>query len=328
MKPLVSVIVPVYNVEPWLHQCIDSILAQTHQHIELILVNDGSTDRSLEICCSYQKTDSRVFVIDKDNTGVSDTRNAGINSARGDFIGFVDSDDHIDSDMYENLLRIATAVDADLVALHEFTIKAVDKSDCHNRVLSQQEALRRLLLLQFPTSLWAYLYKRSLFDGLRLNTNIHFFEDFEFVFRLLSSKATRIALMAGKPYHYRSNPDGANQQRIGTNHLTCLRISDMIEPTVKAHHTVLTGCLGYFRAHCLISLILRISKNMDYGRQYIKPIRKHAVGRMTQVIFGSCVPLAYKAVLIAFILAPSAACALIEQAIFLRNKHSIGGIVG
>ena len=95
MEPLISVIVPVYGVEAYLNQCIDSILAQTHKNLEIILVDDGSPDRCPTICDEYARKDSRVRVIHKKNGGLSDARNAGLEIATGEYIGFVDSDDWI-----------------------------------------------------------------------------------------------------------------------------------------------------------------------------------------------------------------------------------------
>lgn len=103
--PLVSIIIPVYNVEKYLRQCIDSVLNQTYRNIEVILVDDGSKDNSLEICNEYTKKDNRIIVISKQHNGVSDTRNVGIDISSGEYISFVDSDDMIKSEMIEILLR-------------------------------------------------------------------------------------------------------------------------------------------------------------------------------------------------------------------------------
>ncbi|HAQ0795523.1 TPA: glycosyltransferase, partial [Enterococcus faecium] len=96
----ISIIVPVYNVEKYLKKCVDSILGQTFTDFELLLIDDGSTDNSGSICDELAKTDNRIKVIHKENGGLSDARNIGIEVAKGDFIGFIDSDDYIDEDMY------------------------------------------------------------------------------------------------------------------------------------------------------------------------------------------------------------------------------------
>ena len=105
MRDSISIIVPVYNVEKYLEKCIDSILNQSYQNLEIILIDDGSTDNSGSICDEYKKKDQRVQVIHQKNQGQSSARNAGLNIAKGSYIGFVDSDDWIEQNMYEKLYK-------------------------------------------------------------------------------------------------------------------------------------------------------------------------------------------------------------------------------
>lgn len=114
MNYRVSVIVPVYNVEKHLKTCLDSVINQTYKNLEIILIDDGSTDNSSEICDEYARNDERIVVIHKENKGVSSARNKGIEIATGDFIGFVDSDDYIEPDMYEKLVSMITSDDIDI----------------------------------------------------------------------------------------------------------------------------------------------------------------------------------------------------------------------
>ena len=106
-NPLISIIVPVYNVEEFLPKCIDSILAQTYENLEIILVEDGTKDNSGQICDAYAEKDSRIKVIHKENGGLSSARNAGMDVARGEYFGFVDSDDWIEPETYESLMVLA-----------------------------------------------------------------------------------------------------------------------------------------------------------------------------------------------------------------------------
>ena len=114
-KPLVSIILPVYNAQNHIARCLDSICAQIWQEIEIIVLNDGSKDQSLPVCEEYRARDSRIVLVDKDNSGVSDTRNLGLKLATGKYIQFVDSDDYIDPDFTENLVTAAEENHADLV---------------------------------------------------------------------------------------------------------------------------------------------------------------------------------------------------------------------
>lgn len=117
MNKLISIVVPVYNVEAYLEQCVDSVLNQTYRNIEVILVDDGSPDNCPRMCDEYAKKDHRVKVIHKTNGGLSDARNAGVRIATGDYIGFVDSDDWIDADMYETLLKLAEDTGAQIAEI-------------------------------------------------------------------------------------------------------------------------------------------------------------------------------------------------------------------
>lgn len=124
----ISIVVPVYNAEKYLHQCIESIIAQTEQVIEIILVNDGSTDGSLSICQKYAKIDSRITVINQANQGVSVARNTGIQEATSEYVMFVDSDDYIEANMCERLLQEATQHNSDLV-MCRYRRTSEDKND-------------------------------------------------------------------------------------------------------------------------------------------------------------------------------------------------------
>src|SRR4051812_47980519 len=116
MNPKISIIVPVYNVQSFIRECIESILGQSFVDFELILVNDGSSDQSGFICDEYSNTDKRIVVIHKENGGQSSARNMGIESAKGEFIGFVDSDDWIHSDMYKTLYSKVMETNAEIIA--------------------------------------------------------------------------------------------------------------------------------------------------------------------------------------------------------------------
>lgn len=126
-EPLISVIVPIYNTEKYLKNCIESIINQTYCHLEIILVDDGSTDSSLEICKEYQKKDSRIQVLSQTNQGLICARKAGLLIAKADFIGFVDSDDWIEANMYEEIMKIYDRSKAELISTGIF------RDDIHGR---------------------------------------------------------------------------------------------------------------------------------------------------------------------------------------------------
>ena len=113
--PLVSIIVPVYNAQSHLSRCLESICGQEYKNLELIVINDGSKDKSLPVCEEFRKKDSRILLVDKANSGVSDTRNLGLKLASGKYVEFVDSDDYLDPDFTERLVAAAEENEADFV---------------------------------------------------------------------------------------------------------------------------------------------------------------------------------------------------------------------
>ena len=131
MEPLLSIIVPIYNVEQYIDKCIQSILNQTYQNLEIILVDDGATDRSGSIADSYAAKDKRIKVFHKENGGISDARNYGLDHVTGDYILFVDSDDFIENTMCERLFTIANSTHADMVSCNYYIYRGDDDISIH-----------------------------------------------------------------------------------------------------------------------------------------------------------------------------------------------------
>lgn len=173
MKPKISIIVPIYNVEEYLTECIESILNQTFKEFELILVNDGSTDNSGDICEKYKNIDDRIKVIHKNNGGVSSARNAGLSIAEGKFIGFVDSDDLIHVEMYEALYKLAVDNEADIVSASVKCfndIKELDKIESSNYKINIYE--NNIIEANYNDELnevavWNKIYKSKIFSNIR-----------------------------------------------------------------------------------------------------------------------------------------------------------------
>ena len=165
--PKVSVIVPVYNVEAYLRQCLESLINQTLQEIEFICINDGSNDSSLEILYEFKKKDKRIRVVDKKNTGYGDTVNIGINMAAGEYIGILESDDFATLNMYKILYEKAIEYDADLVKGNYYCYYGEETKKItwnyldwlpYNKLLTSQE--RNILIFSEP-AIWAAIYKKS-----------------------------------------------------------------------------------------------------------------------------------------------------------------------
>ena len=209
--PLVSIIIPVYNAAPDLATCIESVRRQRYQHIEVLLVNDGSSDASLHICRMYAERDPRFCVIDKENSGVSATRNLAIERARGQYLQFVDSDDWLDANATRLLVERAEETDADLVISH-FCRVVDDKISVHGFLQSTRVMDQRLFarhLLDEPSSfyygvMWNKLYRRDLImaHDIRCNEALQWSEDFQFNLEYIRYAQTFCALQT-PIYYYR-----------------------------------------------------------------------------------------------------------------------------
>lgn len=205
-NPLISVIVPVYNVEKYLPRCIDSILAQTFTDFELLLIDDGSNDKSGEICEEYAKIDNRIKVFHKENGGVSSARNIGLDNAHGKFVSFVDSDDWLEPACLAECLKIAEIENADIVISDYFvdekkTIKRM--TQCFNGNL-----INDLFAGNIFGALWNKFFRLECIKEAQVNfdKDLNFCEDFVFLCELWQhSSNLKIVLSHKAYYHYNIN---------------------------------------------------------------------------------------------------------------------------
>lgn len=200
--PLISIIVPVYRVEKYLKKCVESILTQTFKDFELILVDDGSPDNCGKLCDEYAVKDSRIKVIHKKNGGLSDARNSGIAIAEGRFLGFIDSDDYIECDMYEMLYNNMVKYDADVSICTDFICfengKVIKSNEKKVLVLNTEKAIGQAY--KISPGVCNKLFKKEIFTDIRfpvgkLNEDV-------FIFMDILSKAKTIVFTTEPKYHY------------------------------------------------------------------------------------------------------------------------------
>lgn len=208
--PKISIIVPVYNVERYLRECVDSILSQTFADIEMILVDDGSNDNSGKICDEYACKDKRVVVVHKENGGLSSARNAGLDVACGDYIGFVDSDDYISKDMYATLYQLIISKDSDIAMCGYFDVYAHSITTKSKRqktyFVDQMKAIKIVLKGRInSTTVWNKLYKRYIFETLRFRTGKTMEDDFLVLDSFL--KCRMVSIITSAKYYYRHRED-------------------------------------------------------------------------------------------------------------------------
>ncbi len=214
-NPLISIITPVYNVERYLSQCIESIINQTFQQWELLLIDDGSTDNSGNICDEYAAKDNRIRVIHKQNTGQADSRNQALQLTKAPFIGFVDSDDWIDKEMFATLFRTIQECDADIAICgysYDYTNKSIQTCTSGETIIySSEEALNLILDDKLIKSfLWDKLYRKSVIQ--ELPPKSFFYEDYSTLFKWFTH-ANKVAFCQTSLYHYRLRKSSTDNVR-------------------------------------------------------------------------------------------------------------------
>ena len=208
MNPQISIIVPVYNVEKYLRVCVDSLLNQRLDRFEIILVDDGSTDSSGVICDEYAERDKRVEVIHKRNGGLSSARNEALDVAKGDFIGFVDSDDYIMENMYKLLIKRMEEDECDISVCNMLMQKSSGDVPYHKNAkdeqFSRESTMTELIANRILTfSVCNKLFKKSIFNGLRFKEGI-ILEDMDIIYKLFH-RARKVSYLSAPLYYYRYN---------------------------------------------------------------------------------------------------------------------------
>ena len=212
--PLVTIIIPVYNAAPHLAACIESVRKQTYENLEILLVNDGSADVSLPICQMYAGVDPRIQVMDQKNSGVSATRNAAIDRARGEFLQFVDADDRVAMEATQLLVERALRTQADMVICHYYRVTGKKRKSVHgfletDKIPSQREFATQLM--EEPSSfyygvMWNKLYRKDIIlsHNIRCSETLRWSEDFLFNLEYIRY-AERFAALETPIYYYRKN---------------------------------------------------------------------------------------------------------------------------
>ena len=224
--PLISVIIPVYNVEKYLRRCLDSVIAQTYQNLEIICVDDGSIDDSGKICDQYAVRDARIKVIHQENQGLSAARNKGLDAAEGEYIAFVDSDDYILEDMYKKMLDKLLNYNVDLcVCQWQYAFsdgrQVVKRKNIDPTIYGRKASLefaRFLYMGNYENGVvvaaWNKLYRRVLLDKIRFEGRIH--EDEAFCGRIMA-KNISVYVMEEQFYVYAQNGDSLTNKPFSAN---------------------------------------------------------------------------------------------------------------
>lgn len=303
----VSIVIPIFNAASTLGRCVDSILAQTHSNLEVVLVDDGSQDESWTICQYYASTDDRVRAVHQSNGGVSSARNAGLRISQGDYIGFVDPDDYLDPRMYEVMLRAMSATSCCVAVLDGHTVRGPTKglaSKAGARSVSARDAMRAVLLLRHPTSVWAYLYSKRVLEGLVFDERIHFFEDLHF--NLLVLRSVECIAICGEPglYVHTVSYLGANLRSLDERFFSVFLLNDALRSDLKRRAPDLLDALAYFEAHSVAVGMYRAAVSDSQSQAAYGQIQAEARVILRETWHSSEVPLHYKCLVLSASIAP------------------------
>ncbi|MGW9686014.1 glycosyltransferase family 2 protein [Flagellimonas sp. 2504JD1-5] len=276
-SPLISVIVPVYNVQDYLKNCIESILCQSYTNIELILINDGSQDNSPQICDEFKKNDSRVIVVHKMNGGQSSARNVGLKTATGDFICFVDSDDWINSsNFFEIIVSIFLRNKVDIV---EYDFSSFDNKTAVPSDLTKVKTTKKLykenreetlsrIIKNGRFAVWPRIYKKTILSNITFNEN-KVAEDVYYSLSIFQNNVDTIYIK--QPfYNYRPNFNGVSRGIYTKNHFESIKASEYLVKKIEEKEGAELKIIAY--EHFLKKLLThysRINYNKTIDSDYV-----------------------------------------------------------
>ena len=291
MRDLISVIVPVYNVEAFLGECLESLIKQTYSNIEIILIDDGATDNSGEICDMYAERHENIKVIHTKNQGVSAARNEGMRHAKGQYIGFVDSDDWVEPDMFEILHDVLIKENADYSVcrmINEFQqTSEFKRNNVENYQLVDRENAFKLMIEDkgFYGYVCNKLFVRDKMHKLEFNENLTICEDIEFVAKYTRT-TERVAYITEQLYHYRHIEQSATGNfKYNKKHLSILDAYEKIIPIY------LENCKSYVLK--LYRNYLKIAINIK-GRMGLTGVKDANVTIRLETIIRQYYPLVMK----------------------------------
>ena len=275
-NPLISIIVPIYNVEKRLETCLKSILSQTYKNLEIILVDDGSPDNCGKICDEYKEKDPRIKVIHKENEGLSVARNRGIDESTGEYLAFVDSDDYVAVDYIEFMLKNLLKTGADISACGALFVHPSGKTERQYKddklyVIDNHEALRRMCYNDgFFVTAWDKLYKKELFNSVRYNEG-KVFEDTGTTYKVVD-KANKIVFQCLPKYFYMISDDNSSITKCAFNEkkLDYVEMADEMAGYIKEKYPDLTAAAERKQMHAAFSTLTQLVNSSTRNRSVEK----------------------------------------------------------
>ncbi len=267
----ISVIIPVYNVQEYLEECLQSVVAQTLRPRELLLVNDGSTDRSRAICASFAEKHSWIRLIDQENQGQSAARNTGLDHATGDYIAFIDSDDHVSEHMLATLREKMNGTGADMVKcgaykFDEYSISEWRGIEGKEMILSEKkDFFQAFFEKKIINNVWNALYRKELFEDVRFISG-KIMED-NFITPQLLVRCNKVVIIPDHLYYYRQRP-GATMYSFDSRHFHVIESDYQLKETLKSqdlYETFRDEFNTWFGFHLMV-LIKKAARYSSYFR--------------------------------------------------------------
>ena len=293
LEKRVTIIVPVYNTEKYLSRCLESIIQQTYKNLEILLINDGSTDESLNICRKYEKIDERISIINNINSGVSKSRNDGLEVATGEYIYFSDSDDFLERNAIEYMVNFCKEQVSDLLicGYYEDIDGKREKKEWENRFISIEDAQNSIL---DPNGvggyLWNKFFKKDIIDAyhIRFDEKISIWEDLLFVMKYVS-KCESIHILNKSIYTYcRRNDSAVSYHWFNKRLLTQIDAIETIKKDISMTDKV-EKLLNMRLVCCCLGIIRSMSLSSQYDKhvinkcnRYIKSLRKEVFGQLSK----------------------------------------------
>lgn len=269
--PTISVIVPVYKVEAYIHKCIDSILSQTFTDFELILVDDGSPDRCPAICDEYAKKDKRIKVIHKENGGQSSSRNMALDCATGAYITFVDSDDYVLENMLERLYETAVAYDADIVSCNTYR-QDVAASELFYKEFSLQtryESIQEYAIHKKHCGPCSKLYRRYIFDNIRY-PYLRAYED-TYIWLDILNLANKVAHIPDRLYVYNIREGSITTAQFSQKNLAILDATQHVQTFIRENYPELYDHVKYDYMNALYVVLFKMAESFkvaEFKKEY------------------------------------------------------------
>ena len=269
-EPLISVIVPIYKVEKYLDKCIESIINQTYKNLEIILVDDGSPDKSPKMCDEWSKKDKRIKAIHKENGGLSDARNAAIDIAKGEYITFIDSDDYVEENYVEFLYKNLIDNNADISMGKQYVRypnKVINTGSYNKYVVNAHDCFDKLLYSEdFDVSAWAKLYKTELFKNVRFPKG-RVFEDAATTYRLIDK--SKIIVLHSKPiYNYIIREDSISNNSFSEKKMDLITsTNEMCDYIINKYPDLEKGCNRRLM-YAYLSTLTQLARTKKINKNY------------------------------------------------------------